>query len=586
MLKRAKSLLLALTLVLGSLTFASPATASTTSLKEGSDQAAVLFDPLKPFTVSVMRQLGEPPLTHEYLDSPTYRRATVKITMSGTKKYKVLYNIGVRLKGSFTRRFEKMSLKIKFDAFKEGQTFMGLKRLTLNAMMQDESQVREVTSYRLFRAMDIPAPRAGYARVKIDGAYQGLYLNLESVDSAMLKRWFDSTEHLYSGPRPCDLVPNNSCYTTSTGDNDRQDVLNAGKLHLLTGEEWWTEFHKIADADQVIKMMATEIFLSHWDGYSDYMRNNHYVHFDKDGRFTLIPWGTDQTFPSELKHQLTWDASKPIYLGDSTERSTLINHCLDYRPCYDRLLYFGFQASKTAERIDLTGFKDQIVAKISQKRFANYDTSRIPLKTREVQREWVSDYLPVSTKALNNFLLLRSPAQLVVTMPEQVNFGKTVKPAIQSLWEPGVTASYQWMLDGKAIPKATLTTYKLSKEQIGRKLKLQITLKKQGVKDTVFYSASKKILARALTKTPTPTIEGASKIGKTLTATIGTWDTGTTLKLRWYRNGNPIQNATKATYKLTTYDFDQNITIKVTATKKDFATTSRVSEPTKKVAGK
>ena len=560
--------------------------ASTTSLREGSDEAAVLFDPLKPFTVSVMHQIGQPPLTHEFLDSPTYRHATVKITMSGTSKYKVLHNVGVRLKGSYTRRFEKMSLKIKFDAFKDGQTFMGLKRLTLNAMMQDESQIREVTSYRLFRAMDIAAPRAGYARVKIDGAYQGLYLNLESVDSTMLKRWFDSTEHLYSGPRPCDLVPTNSCYTTSIGSPDRSDVLKAGKLHLLTGKEWWNEFQKIADADQVIKLMATEIFLSHWDGYSDYMRNNHYVHFDKDGRFTLIPWGTDQTFPSELKHQLTWDASKPIYLGDSTERSTLINHCLDYRPCYDRLLYFGYKASKTAERIDLSGFKDQVVAKISQKRFAGNDTSRIPIKVRQVQRKWITDYLPMSTKALKNFLLLRSPAQLVVTMPEQVNFGKTVRPAIQNLWEPGVSATYQWMLDGKPIPNATQPTYKLLKEQIGRKLKLQVTLKKEGVKDTVFSSPSKKVLAKALKKAPIPTISGNERIGKTLTATIGTWDAGTNLKIQWYRNGKAIQNATKITYKLTTYDFDQHITVKVTATKKDFATTSRVSEPTKKIANK
>lgn len=583
MAKRIGLLLVAVVLLLGNFGTAAIAQTHHASLQEGSDEAAVLFDPMKPFTVSVMRELGEPPLTHKYLDSPTYRRATVKITMSGTKKYTTLYNVGVRLKGSFTRRFEKMSLKIKFDAFQKDQSFMGLDRLTLNAMMQDESQVRELTAYRLFRAMGVPAPRAGYTRVKIDGAYQGLYLNLESIDSKMLKRWFESTEHVYSGPRPCDLTPTNSCYTSSMGTADRTDVLTAGKLHLLSGKEWWKKFNKIADADRVLKMLATEIYLSHWDGYGDYMINNHYVHFDKDGKFTLIPWGTDQTFPSELKHQLTWNASKPVYFGGATSRSTLIVHCLDYTPCQDRLLYFGFLASKTANDINLNGFKDQVVSKISQKRFALFDTSRIDLKIRSVQRKWLTDYLPMSTKALLNYLLLRSPARLQVTMPETVNLGKTVAPTIQSVWEPGVKANYQWLLDGKPIPKATNTTYKLQVTDLGHKLKLRITLKKNSVKDTVFDSSSKTVLAKALKLTPIPTIDGKTKIGQTLTATIGTWDEGTTLNIQWLRNGNPIATATKTTYKLTTYDFDQRITVRVTATKKNFATAIRISEPTKKV---
>ena len=583
MAKRIGLLIVAVVILLGTYGTAASAHTKTSALQEGTDQAAVLFDPLKPFTVSVIHQIGEPALTHKFLNSPVYRHATVKITMSGSKKYTVLYNVGVRLKGTYTRKFEKMSLKIRFDAFVKGQTFMGLKRLTLNAMMQDESQVREVTAYRLFRTMGVPAPRAGYARVRIDGAYQGLYLNLESVDSTMLKHWFDSTEHLYSGKRPCDLTPTNSCYVTSLGNSDRTDVLTAGKLHLLSGKEWWQAFQKASDSDRVLRFLATEIFLSHWDGYGDYMRNNHYVHFDKDGRFTLIPWGTDQTFPAELKHQLTWDASKPVYLGSATERSSLITHCLDYRPCHDRLLYFGYLASQTANNIDLTGFKDQIVAKISQRRFAINDTSKIPQKIRIVQRKWITDYLPVSRKGLLNFLLLRSPSQLQVVMPETINIEKLAKPTLQPVWEPGVTVSYQWMLDSKPIEGATKTTYKILDEQLGHKIKLRITLKKAAVKDTVYFSSTKKVLAKALTKTPIPTTEGKAKIGHTLKAITGTWDDQVTLKIQWLRNGNPINNATKTSYKISKLDFDQHITVKVTGTKPGFATVTRTSEPTKKV---
>ena len=583
MAKRIGLLIVAVVILLGSYGTSASAHTRTSVLQEGTDEAAVLFDPLKPFTVSVMHQIGEPALTHKYLNSPIYRHATVKITMSGTKKFTVLYNVGVRLKGTYTRKFEKMSLKLKFDAFVKDQTFMGLKRLTLNAMMQDESQVREVTAYRLFRAMGVPASRAGFTRVKIDGAYQGLYLNLESVDGTMLKRWFDSTEHLYSGKRPCDLTPTNSCYVTSLGSTDRTDVLTAGKLHLLSGKEWWSAFQKASDSERVLRFLATEIFLSHWDGYGDYMRNNHYVHFDKDGRFTLLPWGMDQTFPAELKHQLTWNASKPVYLGGATERSSLITHCLDYRPCQDRLLYFGYLASQTADNIDLTGFKDQIVSKISQRRFAINDTSRVPTKVRVVQRKWITDYLPVSRKGLLNFLLLRSPAQLQITMPETANIGKTLRPVVQNIWEPGVKASYQWMLDGKPIPDATQTSYKVLNEQLGHKIKLRVTLSKAAVNDTVYFGETRKILAKALTHTPVPAISGKAKIGTTLKVVVGTWDDLVTLKFQWFRNNNPIDGATKSSYKISKLDFDQRLTVKVTGTKPKFATVSRTSEPTKKV---
>ena len=237
-----------------------------------------------------------------------------------------------------------------------------------------------------------------------------------------------------------------------------------------------------------------------------------------------------------------------------------------------------------ADKIDLTGFKDQIVAKISQRRFAINDTSKIPQNIRTVQRKWITDYLPVSRKGLLNFLLLRSPAELQVTMPETLNIQSNARPAVQKVWEPGVTASYQWLLDGKPIEGATKTTYKILDEQLGHKLKLRITLKKAAVKDTVFFSSSKKVLAKALTKTPIPTIEGKPVIGKTLKAITGTWNDQVTLKIQWLRNGNPIDGATKSNYKISKLDFDQHITVKVTGTKPGFATVTRTSEPTKKVS--
>jgi len=491
--KRAIALLVTLTLFFGILGNVASAQAVPNSLREGTDEAASIFDPLRPIQVSVFKTIGGRALTHDYLDSPTYRRATIKITFAGGKKYTVLENVGIRLKGATTRKFQKASLKIKFDAFVKKQRFKGLKRLTLNAMMTDPSQVHEVTSYRLFRAAGVPAPRAGFARVSIDGRYIGLYLNLESIDSLMLKRWFPSTEHVYSGPRPCDLTPNNSCYTSNTGTTNRSDVLRAGGIHVLSGSAWWRELNKSSDINRLMSFLATEIFLSHWDGYGDFMRNNHYVHFDKKGKFTFIPWGTDQTFPWEKKHQLTWNASKPVYLSDSTERSSLITHCLAYTRCKEMLLQTGYRISLLADRIDLAGYSQRVMDKINQKRFVKNDLNRANPDTKKMEQNWIASYISLSQKSLKNYLKVRPPCRVTAKLNTPLIVDTETTALVESLWEPGVTAEYQWFVANRPIPDAKSRTFKITKKFLGKRLKLRITLKKDGVSNTVYFTRAHKV---------------------------------------------------------------------------------------------
>jgi hypothetical protein len=312
----------------------------------------------------------------------------------------------------------------------------------------------------------------------------------------MLGRWFENTEHVYSGPRPCDLTPNNSCYVSNTGTTDRSDVLEAGKLHLLRGSEWWRELNKKTDINKLMSFLAAEIFLSHWDGYGDFMRNNHYVHFDKSGKFTFIPWGTDQTFPWEKKHQLSWNASKPVYLTDSSERSTIINHCLDYAPCQDSLLQKGYRVSKIAKRIDLAGYSKRVMTQINRSLFSKNDTNQVELKTKTMEQDWISTYLNKSERSLTDFLRIRPPCRLSVKFETPFTNGTKIFAIVESLWEPGVSAEYQWFVGSRPIPDAKSRTFKITKQFLGKKLKLRITLKKDGVSNTVYFTSSHKVHSR------------------------------------------------------------------------------------------
>ena len=109
--------------------------------------------------------------------------------------------IGVRSKGFYGSfrclEDDKAGLKLKFES--SSNRISGIKKMTLNNMVQDGSMSHEALSYEVFRSAGIAAPRTGYARVTVNGTYKGMYLNLETYDDVMLKQWFPETDHLYEG---------------------------------------------------------------------------------------------------------------------------------------------------------------------------------------------------------------------------------------------------------------------------------------------------------------------------------------------------------------------------------------------------
>ncbi len=64
-----------------------------------------------------------------------------------------------------------------------------------------------------------------------------------------------------------------------------------------------------------------------------------------------------------------------------------------------------------------------------------------------------------------------------------------------------------------------------------------------------------------------PTVTGNAKLGRTLTATPGTWDPAdVTVAYQWLRNGEPIVGATSTTYRVQRADIGTVLSVRVTAT--------------------
>lgn len=235
------------------------------------------------------------------------------------------WTVSLRLKGgigSFRPLTGKPGFKLKFPA---GARPDGLKKLTLNSMVQDGSKVREAVSYELFRAMDVAAPRTGYATVTLNGEPYGLYLNVETLDAVGLSRWYPTTQHLYEGgygylTNPLD--PFDDHYEVDEGDDDdRADLagLLATAQDLSPG--WYARMAAVADLEQMTRMWATEAYVGHWDGYTGALVSNYYLHADDDGRFTMLPWGTDQTLAIRTP------------LGDDSPLHVLLNGCVQDPIC-------------------------------------------------------------------------------------------------------------------------------------------------------------------------------------------------------------------------------------------------------------
>ncbi len=98
-------------------------------------------------------------------------------------------------------------------------------------------------------------------------------------------------------------------------------------------------------------------------------------------------------------------------------------------------------------------------------------------------------------------------------------------------------------------------------------------------------STTVKIDAGAQTLTPTPTVSGTSKVGQTLTATPGNWDSGVNLTYQWFRDGVAISGATNTTYALTPDDNTKQISVEITGTKTGYATVKKTSTTVKVVPG-
>jgi hypothetical protein len=219
-------------------------------------------------------------------------------------------DVGIKYKGnsSYNVNNVKNPLNIKLDYVNNGQSIDGYNVLKLSNGFRDPSFVREVLSYEMAREY-MPASKATYANVFVDGTLIGLYTCVQSIDDDF------TNEHFYERKGPffkadntglsvqgcmgqlgiLEYYADTNCYQRayemeSTGDWAKL----SGFLDTLNNH--FTEVENVLDIDRTLWMMAFENLTVCLDGPINSIPHNFYLFKDNNGRFSPLLWDMNMAF--------------------------------------------------------------------------------------------------------------------------------------------------------------------------------------------------------------------------------------------------------------------------------------------------
>ncbi len=235
-----------------------------------------------------------------------------KLTVDG----KTYPDVGVHFRGntSYSSVPEglKRSLGISIDFANPDQRLYGYRTLNLLNSMSDPTFLRVVLYLQVMRDY-IPALKANYARVVINGESWGIYVNEQQFNTDFTKEFFGSTKGVrwkvpvsmgggplaYLGEDPASYK---RVFEIKSKDDPKSwtDLIRLCKvLNQTPPEQLEKALEPLLDIDGALKYLAVDVALINNDGY--YSRGSDFnLYEDEKGRFHVVPNDVNETIrPSE-----------------------------------------------------------------------------------------------------------------------------------------------------------------------------------------------------------------------------------------------------------------------------------------------
>lgn len=242
-----------------------------------------------------------------------FKNTDVEVPAKLTVDGKVLRDVGVRFRGmsSFMMVPEgsKRSLGLSIDYAHENQRLAGYRNLHLLNAHEDPSFLRSVLYNHIARTY-LPAPKATFARVVINGECWGVYVCAQQFDKDFVADAFQSNKGTrwkvpgspngrgnlaYLGDDP---APYKRIYDMKSKDDGKAWAALIKLCKTLTEtppEQLEAALKPLLDVDGALKFLALENTFINNDGY--WVRSSDYsLYLDPKGVMHLIPHDTNETF--------------------------------------------------------------------------------------------------------------------------------------------------------------------------------------------------------------------------------------------------------------------------------------------------
>jgi len=227
-------------------------------------------------------------------------------------------NVAIRLRGMGSRSVVKPALRVDFDHYASGRTFLGLKTISLRNSHQDPSGLRELLTMKTYRAMGIPAPRMAPVALYINNTYYGYYVVTEEIDEVFLPKAFgENTGHLfeyrwtfyyYFEYLGTDLASYAALYeprTRATESNGSLYLPVEAMIRTISDAsdaDFVAAVSPFTDLNAFMRLVAVQAAIAEADGLlGNWGVNNHYLYRMNE---------------RTLHHFIPWDASSSIHALD------------------------------------------------------------------------------------------------------------------------------------------------------------------------------------------------------------------------------------------------------------------------------
>ncbi|HEU5139367.1 MAG TPA: CotH kinase family protein [Bacillales bacterium] len=216
-------------------------------------------------------------------------------------------DIGIVYRGAHIRKFPKKSFHCRF---KQPNLLLG-EEVHLNAEYMDPSLMRNKLSLDFFSDIGTLSPKSHHVLLYMNGAFQGVYLQLESVDEHFLKRrglpegaiyYAEDDDANFSliSPFNHDIKSAfESGYARKCGENHHDKSLQAFiyQINTIPRADFESEISKYVNMERYLRWLAGVVCTQNFDGFI----HNYALYLDPDtGLFEPIPWDYDATWGRDI----------------------------------------------------------------------------------------------------------------------------------------------------------------------------------------------------------------------------------------------------------------------------------------------